>query len=502
MNILLSFGATMLQWLAYALILGLLVGLAALVATYIRDVSQTKSSLRRNYPVIARFRYLFEHIGKFFRQYFYAMDREELPFNRAERSWCYQAAKNVDTTIAFGSTRDLKRAGTVYFVHSPFPPTEEELEAKASTPHLIHFGPYCKTPYATDKYFNISGMSYGAISKPAIQALSRGAHKAGIWMNTGEGGLSPYHLEGGADIIFQFGTGKFGVCDDDGNLDDDKLREVTGNASVKMVEIKMSQGAKPGKGGLLPAAKVVGEIARIRGLKDGEPAVSPNRFPEIRNVSDLLDMVERVRSVSGKPTGLKFCLGSQEWLEELCLEIHIRGIESAPDFLTVDSADGGTGAAPMALIDTMGMPVRESLPFVIDTLKAHGLRERVRVGASGKLVTPVEVAWALAMGADYINSGRGFLFALGCIQALQCNRNTCPTGITTHDPKLQRGLVPADKAERVAHYAKNMRKEVLTIAHSCGVDFPHQLTRKHARIVLETGRSEAMSEIYPPIKSA
>ncbi len=488
-----EFVVAFLELLSFLFITVVGLGVLWFAFTYVRDKTQTESTLRRNYPVIARFRYLFEHLGEFFRQYFFALDREEMPFNRAERSWVYRAAKNVDSTVAFGSSRDLRPAGTVYFVNCPFP----TLEKDAEEPSKVQIGPYCKHPYETDSTFNISGMSYGAISIPAVLALSKGAKKAGMWMNTGEGGLSPYHLEGGADIVFQIGTAKFGVRKPEGGFDEAKLKAVAEHEQVKMFELKLSQGAKPGKGGILPGAKVNEEIANIRGINVGEDAISPNRHPEIDSVDDLLDMVHYVRETTGKPVGFKAVVGAYGFFETMCKLINERGIESAPDFITIDSADGGTGAAPMSLIDNMGMPIRESLPLVVDILKKYGLRERIKVCASGKMINPSEVAWAYCAGADFVNSARGFMFALGCIQALQCNKNTCPTGITTHNEKLQYGLDPASKSERVASYAKNMKKEVGILAHSCGVPEPRQLKRYHARVVLDNGRSVSMDELYP-----
>ncbi len=468
-------------------------GVLALIILYLLDVTQTKQAIRRNYPIIGRFRYFFEHMGTFFRQYFFAMDREEMPFNREQRSYVYRAAKDVDTTIAFGSTRDLKPTGTVLFVNCPFP----TLERDAAEPAPVTIGPDCRQPFTTNSLFNISGMSFGAISQVAVEALSRGAARAGAWMNTGEGGLSPYHLLGGGDIVFQIGTAKYGVRDEAGNLSDEKLREVAAHEQVRMFEIKMSQGAKPGKGGILPGGKVTPEIAKIRGIPVGQDSISPNRHPEIDNPGELLDMIARVREITGKPVGFKAVIGAYGWLDTLCAEIRRRGVESAPDFITIDSADGGTGAAPTSLMDYVGLPISESLPMVVDRLVAHDLRDRIKVIASGKLITPAEVAWALSVGADFCTSARGFMFALGCIQALQCNKNTCPTGITTHDPKLQKGLDPADKAVRVEHYIENMVHEVGIIAHSCGVPEPRRLRRYHARMVCDNGRSQAISEIFP-----
>jgi len=487
-----------LELLSVLFILALGFGLLTVLVLYILDISQTKQTIRRNYPVIGRFRYFFEHVGEFFRQYFFSADREELPFNRAERAWVYRAAKNVDSTIAFGSTRDLRPTGSVYFVNCPYPTLGED----AVDIRAITVGPYCSQPYTTDSLLNISGMSYGALSIPAIRALAQGAKAASCWMNTGEGGLSPYHLEAGCDIVFQIGTAKFGVRDEHGNLSDEKLRAVAAHPQVKMFEIKLSQGAKPGKGGILPGAKVTEEIARIRAIEVGKDAISPNRHPDINSAEDLLDMMARIREVTGKPVGFKAVLGQFEWLEDLFSLVQQRGIEYAPDFITIDSADGGTGAAPMSLMDYMGMPIQESLPITVDMLQRYGLRDRVRVIASGKLVTPAGVAWALAVGADFVVSARGFMFALGCIQALQCNKNTCPTGITTHDPKLQRGLDPTDKAVRVASYVRNLDYEVGVIAHACGVQEARQLRRHHARIVRPDGKSIPLNMLYPPVNQA
>ncbi len=460
---------------------------------YLIDITQTQHAIRRNYPVIGRFRYVFEHLGEFFRQYFFAMDREELPFNRAQRSWVYRAAKDIGNTVAFGSTRDLQRPGSVLFVNCPFPTLGQD----AVPPGPLTIGPGCKYPYTTASIFNISGMSYGALSRPAVQALSRGARKAGCWMNTGEGGLSPYHLEGGCDLVFQIGTAKNGVRDLEGRLSTDRLREIAAIPQVRMFEIKLSQGAKPGKGGMLPGAKVTPEIAAIRGVRPGEDAFSPNRHPEINSHADLLDMIDQVRGLTGKPVGIKTVIGAPGHIDGLLRAILERGPESAPDFITVDGAEGGTGAAPMPLIDAVGLPLREALPMLVNKLHEYGLRERIRVICSGKLVNPSDVAWALCIGADFITSARGFMFALGCIQALQCNRNTCPTGITTHNEKLQRGLDPAHKAGRVAHYALNMVREVGMIAHACGVRSPRDLGRQHARVVQHNGLSVTLDELYP-----
>ncbi len=468
-------------------------GVLFIAILFIIDVNQTQDAIRRNYPVFGRFRYIFSTLGEFFRQYFFAMDREEMPFNRAERDWVDRAAKGHDNTIAFGSTKNLTPAGTVIFINCPFP----TLDKDAVDMQPLEIGPFCKQPYNAPSFFNISGMSYGALSTPAVRALSKGARVAGCWMNTGEGGLSPHHLEGGCDIVMQIGTAKYGVRDAQGNLCDEKLRQVAAHTQVRMFELKMSQGAKPGKGGILPGIKVTAEIATIRGIPEGEDSISPNRHPEIDSVGDMLDMIGHIRDVTGKPVGFKSVMGSFGWIREMCEEIHIRGIETAPDFITIDSGDGGTGAAPMPLMDNVGLIIKESLPLVSDILHHYGLRDRIRLISSGKLITPSEVAWALATGADFVTSARGFMFSLGCIQALKCNKNTCPTGITTHNARLQKGLNPIDKAVKVASYCSNIIHEVHIISHSCGVVRPRLMGRKHIRIVQENGKSVPMDELYP-----
>jgi len=467
--------------------------LIGLVGLYIWDVRQKDHTILRNFPIIGHFRYIFEYLGVYFRQFWFAQDRDELPFNRAQRTLIYKAAKRGDTTVGFGSTRDLRPVGTFYFVDAPFPILGQD----AAETRPVTIGPHCKFPYVTASLFNISAMSYGSISKNAVLALSHGAKLAGCWLNTGEGGVSPYHLESGCDIVAQIGTAKYGFCDHQGKLSDEALRGIALYPQVKMFELKLSQGAKPGKGGILPAVKVTPEIAAIRFIQPYQDSISPNRHPEISNVQELLDFIEHIRDRTGKPTGFKTVLGSYEWLGDLCEEILRRGIEKAPDFITLDGAEGGTGAAPASLVDYMGLPIAESLPVLIDTLIEYGLRERIKVIAAGKLVTPADIAWGLCVGADFIASARGFAFALGCVQALKCHTNNCPTGVTTHEPRLENGLDPTTKSVRVANYVKSMLHETGVIAHSCGVREPRELKRKHARIVTFNGLSVSMAELYP-----
>lgn len=477
-------------WIADILIALSLIFFTALICLLITvgywywvDVRQTKHAIRRNFPVIGRFRYWFENLGEFFRQYFFAMDREEMPFNRSERAWAYRAAKNVDTTIAFGSTRKLA-PGEPIFLNCPFPTLETDI---AETSQITIGEGYCKEPYTAPSIINVSGMSYGAISKPAILALTKGAKMADIWVNTGEGGLSEHHLHAGCDLVFQIGTAKYGVRDSQGKLDHEKLLNIAKYPQVKMFEIKLSQGAKPGKGGILPAEKVTEEIAKIRLIPAHQPSLSPNGHPEIKNPEDIINMIFDIRKTTQKPVGIKFVLGAYAWLDEFFSLIKTKGYDYAPDFITLDGGEGGTGAAPQSLMDYMGLPLRESLPLLVSKRKEYGLEGRIKIIASGKLINPGNVAWAICLGADFVVTARGFMFALGCIQALQCNKNTCPTGVTTHNKDLQKGLDPTDKSIKVMNYAKNLEKSVGIIAHSCGVKEPRQLKAHHVHIVTASG---------------
>lgn len=474
-------------------IMGWLAGIVMLVlfVMFVQDVFQTKHSVRRNFPVLGRLRYFLENLGVYLRQYFFANDREELPFNRATRTWVYETAKGLSSIVGFGSTNDMRQAGTRIFVNSPYPALDEECEP---APALV-IGPACDKPFEAKRIVNISGMSYGALSSVAVQALSRGAAAAGIWMNTGEGGLSPHHLVADCDRIFQIGTAKYGVRDLDGNLSDNRLREVSEH--VNAFEIKLAQGAKPGKGGILPAVKVSHEIALVRGIPPGQASRSPSRHLDIKSADDLLDMVARIRDVTGRPVGFKTVISDLGYPEQLCEAILKRGTEHAPDFVTVDGGDGGSGAAPRILADHVGLPLNEALPMAVDTLIRAGLRDRIKVMASGKLVTSSSAAWALCAGADFVLTARGFMFALGCIQSLQCHKNTCPTGITTHNRRLQKGLVVPDKSRRVATYAMGFNNELDLLAHSCGLTNARQFRREHVRIVQSPGHSRLLSDLWP-----
>jgi glutamate synthase domain-containing protein 2 len=447
-------------------ILGLLAVLAAAIfAVYLHDIRQRQHTILRNYPLIGHFRYFAETWGEYMRQYQYLPDWVERPFNRLDRAWVYRSAKGVSNLVSFGS----QNTPTFVFRNAAFPVLDEDRSSFPGRQIGIAEGPGASAqPYLGRHVFNISGMSYGALSHAAVTALSRGAKQAGVWMATGEGGLSRYHLEGGADIVMQIGTAKYGVRDADGNLSEDKLREIAAHAQVRMFEVKLAQGAKPGKGGILPASKVTAEIAAIRGIPAGQPSISPNRHRDIGNVRELGNFVNRVRSVTGRPVGVKFVVGDPAFLDEWFADCIARP-EGCPDYIAVDGGEGGTGAAPAPLADFVGLPITQALPMVAAARNRHGLKDRIRLIAAGKLITPDKVAWALCMGADFVVSARGFMFALGCIQAMKCGSGHCPAGVTASDPRLIAGLDPTDKAVRVARYAERVREDVEVIAHSCGL---------------------------------
>ena len=483
----------MLNVLSYGV--GTIIGfvlVGGLIVLILHDVTQKKHTVLRNYPVIGRFRFFFENLGEYFRQYFFSGDRDEMPFNRATRAFIYRLAKDEGSVIGFGSTNDIREPGSILFVNHPFPVLEED---RLPTPSLVMGEGYCKYPFEARSIVNVSGMSFGAISAPAVRSLSRGAALAGCYMDTGEGGLSPYHIEGGCDIIMQMGTAKYGMRNHDGSFSPEKVKEMARH--VKAFEIKLSQGAKPGKGGVLPGAKVTEEISLIRGIPEGEDSISPNRHHDIANMNELLDKVVYLRELTGRPVGIKTAIGGWEFVNDLCDTVLRRGREYAPDFLAIDGGEGGSGAAPQTLFDHMALPIAEALPRVVDSLLQADLKNRIRVIAAGKLVTSARAAWALCVGADFINTARGFMFSLGCIQALRCHQNTCPTGVTTHNPRLQRGLVVEEKYLRVANYARNMNKEIDMIAHSCGCRHARELKREHVRIVQTANQSIALNMLYP-----
>jgi glutamate synthase domain-containing protein 2 len=447
------------------------------VAAY--DKFFSKDPFKRKYPLIARLLPVIDWGGKFWRSHVALADREELPFNREQRAVIRRLSFKKSNTIGFGSTQDINSPGSAVFTPSMFPPLDADTVKTSS----VIIGPYSKNPYEAKSIFNISAMSYGSVSSAFIRALSTGAKKSDCWLNTGEGGLSPYHLEGGCDIVLQIGTAKYGVRKDDGSLDEDKLKEISEKPEVKMIEIKLAQGAKPGKGGILPAVKVTKEISEIRGIPEGKDSISPNRFPEVSNVNELLDFIEKIRDISGLPVGIKTVIVDHAELEELCQAICERGEKSAPDFITFDGGDGGSGAAPQVLMDNVGKTLRQGLTGAIDIIKNYNLRERIKIVASGKLVTPFDVAWAVASGADFINSARGPMTAAGCLHTKRCHTNKCPAGIATQDKRRQKVLDPVDKGEKVGNYILGMQKQLEMLAHSCGLKEPREFKPQHMEYI-------------------
>ena len=411
---------------------------------------QKRHSLLRNFGFLALLRYFFENIGPELRQYFYSGDTEEKPFNRTERADVYKQAKNMEKSSAFGSLLDFD--GTALKLKHSFYPVEEE-EVR---PFRIRFGEErgISKPYTITKAVMISAMSYGALGKKAVQALSRGAKKAGVPLNTGEGGHPKYHLMEGADLIFQMGTAKFGVRTPGGDLDSDKLEKLSALKSVKMIEIKFSQGAKPGKGGLLPKEKITREIAELRGVLPGKDVISPPGHKECKDPESTVRFIRKIQEISGLPVGIKFCLGSVREMEKLLCEMKRQNI--FPDYMAVDGSEGGTGAASKTFMDDLGFPLFPALYQIAKLSEKHKVKDKFKLLAAGKLIGAGKQMMALSMGADAVYTARGFMLAMGCLQALKCNNNTCPVGITTHSESLQKGLDIEEKSERVKNYVLNL----------------------------------------------
>ena len=453
-------------WWLPALWAFLVIGPALLLGLY--DVLQREHSLLRIYPVIGHGRYLLEGFRPEIQQYFVETNTDGMPFSREFRSLIYQRGKGIRETVPFGTQQDVDRIGHEWMTHSLSPrPVSEE------PPRCRIGGPLCTRPYQSS-YLNISGMSFGALGSNAILALNQGAELGGFAHNTGEGGISPYHLEPGGDLTWQIGTGYFGCRTLDGDFDPDLFQEKARLAAVKMIEIKLSQGAKPGHGGILPGAKVTREIARIRGVPRGRDVISPRTHRSFSTPTGLLEFVARLRDLSdGKPVGFKLCIGHRREFLAICKAMLETGI--LPDFVTVDGAEGGSGAAPLELSNSVGMPMRDGLLFVNNALRGVGLREPVRVIGAGKIVTGFHMVRTIALGANLCNSARGMMFALGCIQARMCNTNKCPVGIATQDPSRRQGLVVEDKAERVARYHRGTIHSFLQLIASTGLEGPDRL---------------------------
>jgi glutamate synthase domain-containing protein 2 len=459
----------------------------------IRDFTQRENAIKRNFPLAGMARYVFAAAGPPLRQYLFENDRDERPIPRYIRNWIYASSTNRLATVPFGTQLDIDHPGTVLMRHSALP-----LDPDYDVPR-VSIGEHSKHPYTVAR-FNISAMSFGSLGQAAIEALSRGACEGHFYHNSGEGGVSPYHLRGGADIVWQLGTAKFGARKANGEFDPEKFEKTASHALVKMVEIKLSQGAKPGKGGILPKEKITDEIASIRGVEQGQDVISPPRHREWEDVEGMCGFIAQVREICGKPIGIKFCLGDPSFLDDMCRGFNRTGI--LPDYIAVDGAEGGTGAAPLAHTNMLGYPMLDALMMTENKLIEYGLREKIRICASGKIWTGGALAIALAGGADWAASARGFMLSIGCIQALHCNTNFCPTGVATHSKWLQRGLVPKVNGPRVANYQHAVLHEFAAVLASCGYADPGRLSRKDIMKVVGWHDIRPLSEMVPYPNSA
>ncbi len=452
-----------------------------------RDMFQTKHAILRNFPLIGHLRYILESVSPEIQQYFVERRTDGAPINKNNRSIIYQRSKNLGATHPFGTENDIYKEGYEFIVQSLYP-----VKVPHETPKVIIGGENCSQPYAAS-LFNISAMSFGSLSKNAIMALNQGAKKGGFYHNTGEGGISHYHLQGG-DLVWQIGTGYFGCRNADGDFSEKTFTENAIRPEVKMIEVKLSQGAKPGHGGVLPGVKNTVEIAKIRGVKPHETVLSPSGHSAFTNPIEMLHFIEKLRSLSGgKPVGFKLCVGRPEEFEKICEAIKITNI--TPDFITVDGAEGGTGAAPLEFANYVGLPLYVGLVLVDELLKKFELRKRIKVIASGKVFSGFGIMKTIAMGADLCNSARSMMLAIGCIHAQKCNTNTCPTGVATQKAMLIRGLNVEDKAERTYNFHKNTIHAFLELMAATGANSPSEIERKMVMRMAEDGDVHTMDEI-------
>lgn len=456
------------EWLWPLTLLTALLSLLGIV-----DLLQDRHAVRRNYPILGNIRYLVEGIRPEIRQYLLEGDGEQLPFSRAQRSLVYARAKNEGADKPFGTLIDVYQPGFEFIGHSMRPAPLSD----PSSFRVVIGGPQCKHPYSAS-VFNISAMSFGSLSANAIRALNQGARRGNFYHDTGEGSISPYHREHGGDLVWELGSGYFGCRTATGQFDPERFAAQAASPQVRMIEIKLSQGAKPGHGGILPKHKVTEEIAITRGVPMGEDCISPSRHSAFSTPIEMLQFIERLRELSGgKPVGFKLCIGHPWEFMGIAKAMLETGI--LPDFIVVDGTEGGTGAAPLEFTDHIGVPLREGLLFVHNVLVGLNLRDKIRLGASGKIVSAFDIASVLAIGADWANSARGFMFAIGCIQSQSCHTNKCPTGVATQDPLRQRALVVPDKAERVFNFHRNTLKALAEMLAAAGLEHPSQLEPRH-----------------------
>ena len=477
-------GAAASPWLLLAALI-----FGGLTALGVYDLVQTRHAVLRNYPVLGHMRFLFEGIRPEIRQYLIESDQDEEPFSREERTIVYQRAKNVEDKRPFGTRQRVYDSGYQWITHSVRPKHITNTDFRVTVG-----GPDCTQPYDISLY-NISAMSFGALSAQAIEALNRGAAAGGFAHDTGEGGISRYHRFGG-DLIYELGSGYFGCRNADGTFNPEKFAAIAADSQVKMIEIKLSQGAKPGHGGMLPAAKITPEIAEARDVPMGVDCISPPLHSAFETPLEFCAFIGQLRELSGgKPVGFKLCLGHRR--EFMCMVKAMLETGITPDFIVVDGKEGGTGAAPLEFSNHIGMPLVEGLTFIHNALRGADLRDKIRLGASGKLVTAFDIARILALGADWANSARGFMFAVGCIQAQACHTNRCPVGVATQDPLRARALVVPDKAQRVTNFHRNTMKALGEMAGAAGLDHPGKFLPHHLLVREKDREMKVGSEVYP-----
>lgn len=457
------------------------------------DMFQTRHSVRRLYPFLGRFRYMLEAVRPEIQQYFVESETSGTPIPREFRSLVYQRAKGAKDTRPFGTIFEVNRDGYEWLNHSLSPTHPSD-----KSPRIKVGGPHCSKPYEASP-LNISAMSFGSLSKNAILALNRGASKGGFYHNTGEGGLSPYHLEPGGDIVWQIGTGYFGCRDSEGKFDPEAFAGKASLEVVKMIEIKLSQGAKPGHGGILPAAKLTEEIARIREVPMGDDVISPASHSAFDSPIGLLRFVDQLRQLSGgKPVGFKLCIGRRDQFLAICKAMLETGI--TPDFISVDGGEGGTGAAPVEMTNSVGTPLRDALIFVDGALNGVGLRDQIKIVASGKMFSAFHILRSLALGADIVNSARGMMLALGCIQSRACNTDHCPTGIATQNPSRNKALVVTDKSERVANFHRDTVEQLVDLIGAAGLERLDQLEPRHINRRVQGTEVKTYEELFPKLQ--
>ena len=459
----------------------------------IRDLMQKHHAVLRNYPISAHLRFILEEIRPEMRQYFFESEKDGMPFSRDTRAVIYQRAKMVLDKRPFGTQENVYAEGYEWMHHSLAPRPHADANFR-----ITIGGPDCAKPYSAS-VFNISAMSFGALSPNAVRALNAGAKKGAFAHDTGEGGVSPYHRENGGDLIWEIGSGYFGCRKRDGSFDPDEFARIASDPQIKMVELKMSQGAKPGHGGVLPAAKVSEEISKIRGVALGEDCISPSAHRAFSTPIAMMEFLAQMRRLSGgKPTGFKLCIGHPWEFLAICKAMLETGIY--PDFIVVDGKEGGTGAAPLEFMDHLGMPMREGVNFVHNALVGINARDRIKIGAAGKIATAFDIARAISLGADWCNSARGFMFSLGCIQSLSCHTDMCPTGVTTQDPTRNRALVVPDKTQRVYNYHRATLEALAELIAAAGLDHPEQIKPIHFSHRMSGTEVLSYARMYPSLR--